>query len=97
MFTSTRRGGQLKNYIILVAIIVGLTLALFWFTTLIGGTWRTLLAASAIWLICLSAISLVLGFGDLKSSGIMFTTWGFFFTLPAIIALTIACRVVGFR
>lgn len=87
----------MKNYIILVAIVVGLFLALLWFTTLIGGTWRTLLTASAIWLIFLGAISLVLGFGDLKGSGVMFTTWGFYFTLPAIIALTIACRIVGLR
>jgi hypothetical protein len=87
----------MKNYAILAAIAVALVLALYWFTTLIGASWRTLFLATAIWVGVLGATSLVLGFGDLKSSGVMFTTWGFFFTLPGIIALTIACRVVGFR
>jgi hypothetical protein len=87
----------MKNYVILAAIVIGLSLALYWFATLIGGTWRTLIIASAIWAICLGAVSLVLGFGDLKSSGVMFATWGFFFTLPAIIALTIGCRALGIR
>jgi hypothetical protein len=87
----------MKNYLILAAIVGGVLLALYWFTTLIGGSWRTLVGAIFAWVVALGGLSLVLGFGDLKSSGVMFTTWGFFFTLPAVIALVIACRVLGLR
>ena len=87
----------MKNYLILAAIIVGVISALYGFTALIGGTWRTLGVSIAAWGAGLGAISLLLGFGDLKSSGIMFTTWGFFFTLPAVIILIVGFRFVGVR
>lgn len=87
----------MKNYLILAAIVVALIAALYGFTAWVGGTWRTLAAAIALWVIGLGAICLVLGFGDLKASGVMFTTWGFFFTLPAIIVLVVAFRAFGVR
>jgi hypothetical protein len=87
----------MKNYLILAAIIVGVLAALYGFTAWIGGTWRTLAAAMVVWTASLGAISLLLSFGDLKSSGVMFTTWGFFFTLPAIIGMVLAFRAFGIR
>lgn len=87
----------MKNYLILAAIVVGVLAALYGFTAWIGGTWRTLAAAIVVWVATLGAISLLFGFGDLKSSGVMFTTWGFFLTLPAIIVLAVAFRAFGIR
>jgi hypothetical protein len=87
----------MKNYLILAAIIVVLLAALYGFTTWIGGTWRTLVAAISVWVAGLGVISLLLGFGDLKSSGVMFTTWGLFLSLPAIVILAAIGRAVGIR